>query len=225
MKHFDIVEVQKKIGYVFRDWELLFAAFTHSSYANEHGVTSYERLEFLGDSIVNFVVGEYLFNNYRNEDEGFLTKSRALLVSTKTLGAAVNDLDIIEYMRTLGGAIQDEVLKSVKVKADLFEAIVGAIMVDGGGLDGCRKFVLEKLSRFIGSEYAQKNANFKAMIYEKCAQSGKKLEFHTYSAGKNEFISELIINGVPQCRGEGSSKKKAEQHAANIFLTSQKTSK
>lgn len=218
MKTFDIFDIQKKIGYVFADWEPLFTAFTHSSYANEHGVPSYERLEFLGDSIVNFIVADFLFDKYRDKDEGFLTKTRAALVSTKTLGAAIGDLELVCYMKTSGGAIQDEVLRSVSVKADLFEAIVGAIFVDGGGLEGCKKFVISKLEKYIADEYTKQSYDYKSMLFETCAQLGKKLEFCTSKSTEGAgFVSEVIINGAVCCKGEGTSKKKAEQNAAEVY--------
>lgn len=219
MRNFDIVEVQKKIGYFFKDWELLFTAFTHSSYANEQGVQSYERLEFLGDSIINFIVAEYLFDAYRTESEGYLTKMRANLVSTRTLSAATDRLDLIKYLKTSGGTIQDEVRKSQAVKADLFEAITGAIMVDGGGIDACKKFVLESLADFIHSEYAAKNGDYKSLLYETCARCGKKLEFDTKPAPEGGFVSVVSIDGNVVCRGAGSSKKRAEQDAAEGYFS------
>jgi ribonuclease-3 len=216
MKHFDLIDIQKKIGYVFKDWELLFSAFTHASYANEHGVNSYERSEFLGDSILNFVVAEYLFNKYPAQNEGFLTKMRAALVSTKTLAAATDSLGVIEYMRTSSGPIADEVIGSIGVRADLFEAITAAIFLDGGGMEACKKFVLGNLENRISEDSV--NTDYKSMLLEKCAQKAVKAVFKTVPV-QNGFESAVYIMDEKVGSGVGSSKRRAEQQAAYDYFS------
>lgn len=220
MKSFDLIDVQKKIGYAFKDWELLFAAFTHASYANEHGVSSYERLEFLGDSIISYVVTEYLFHKHRAENEGFLTKTRAALVSTKTLAAATDRLEVVEYMRTSAGSIEEEILKSDGVKADLFEAITAAILLDGGGLEECKKFVLKNLESLI-PEAGVVNTDYKSKLLEECAQKGIKAVFKT-TVIPNGFASSVFIKDEKVGSGTGSSKRRAEQQAAYDYYNRQK---
>jgi len=216
MKNFDLIDVQKKIGYGFKDWELLFSAFTHASFANENGVGSYERLEFLGDSIINYIVAEYLFDRYRGQDEGFLTKTRAALVSTKTLAEAIDKLDLVDYMRTSAGSVADEVIKSVSVKADLFEAITAAIMLDGGRMEECKKFVLRNLESMI-PEAGVVNNDYKSLLLEECAKNGHKAVFVT-EAAEVGFESEIFIGGAKAGTGKGGSKRKAEQQAAADYF-------
>lgn len=218
MINFDILDVQKKIGYKFKNWDYLFTAFTHSSYANEHSVSSYERLEFLGDSIVNLVIANHLFNRFPNENEGFLTKARARIVSAKTLSAAVDDLDIAKYIRTAGGTIGEEVKNSVNVKSDIFEAISGAIMLDGG-CEPCENFILEKLSYFINDDFNNDNlTDYKSRLLEKAKQQGQEALFETSALGNGGFVSTVFIDGEPCGKGEGNSKKSAEQSAAKTVL-------
>ena len=130
MKPFDIGQIEKIIGYTFIDKRNLVEAFTHSSYANENADLSYERLEFLGDSILGFVVANYLFKQYPEEYEGFLTQTKAKIVSGKALSSVMSQMGLIHFVRTAQGSIENEILNSGNVMEDLFEAIIGAIMVD-----------------------------------------------------------------------------------------------
>ncbi|MCL2630918.1 MAG: hypothetical protein FWD49_05305 [Firmicutes bacterium] len=137
-------EIEEKIGYSFKNATLLETAFTHSSYANEKKITSNERLEYLGDSIVNFIAGEYLYKRFQGKDEGFLSQNRALIVCGDTLCEAVEKADLVKYLVTAGGAIVQDAKKSVKMRAGLFEAVVGAIYLDGG-MAVAKKFIISKL--------------------------------------------------------------------------------
>jgi len=109
MKRFDFEAIEKVIGYTFEDKRLLVEALTHSSYANENADLSYERLEFLGDSVLGFIISSFLFEKYPNEDEGFLTKTKAKIVSGKSLSAAMDKMGLIQYVRTAQGSIEDEI--------------------------------------------------------------------------------------------------------------------
>lgn len=217
MKTIDLIVVQKKIGYVFEDWRLLFEAFTHSSYANEYKTASYERLEFLGDSILNFVISKYLFEHYSNENEGVLTKMRSNLVSKRTLSAAIDNLQLIQWLRTSGG--ENDILQSTTKKEDLFEAIVGAIMVDSGSIDACKKFIMQALEQFIDEDYFMRDTDYKSALNEYCHQKGIMSYYNISKSSDNIFTAELVLDGVAVAQGQGKSKKKAEQHAASIYLS------
>ena len=127
----NLLEVENIIGYIFNDKNLLSRAFTHSSYANENkNSEDYERLEFLGDAILEYLVSLYLFETYPSKNEGSLSKMRANLVSAETLSAIIDDLGLINYVKVGSGNASENILKSEDVKCDIFEAIVGAIHLD-----------------------------------------------------------------------------------------------
>lgn len=157
-------ELQANIGYRFNNTESLSAAFTHKSYVNEHkGAQSYERYEFLGDCVLNFLVGEWLYLSDPTADEGELSKRRAAYVSKWPLSRLVEHYGLIEYLRVGAGVDRSEF--SVKRRSDIYEALVGAVYIDGG-MDACRVFmnktfydnvVPERDCRTELQEYAQKH--------------------------------------------------------------------
>ena len=129
------------IGYKFKNPELLERAFTHSSYTNEKAKPSYERLEFLGDSAIGFIIARELYERYPDIDEGKLSKAKSIIVSAQCLSAAIDKTGLIEYLRVGNGNIREEAIKSQSVKCDLFESIAAAILWDSGyDLEECRKF-------------------------------------------------------------------------------------
>ena len=138
----DIVEIEHIIGYTFRNKELLLRAFTHSSYANEHrNVTSYERLEFLGDAALGYITALDLYQTYPSYKEGQLSKIRAGTVDRNTIAGVVDEMDIVKFIKTGSGNAQDNIRTSVKAKCDLFEAIVGAIaLVSSNFIRKIKKF-------------------------------------------------------------------------------------
>lgn len=160
----DLDVLQASIGYKFADPDTLAAAFTHSSYVNEHkGARSYERYEFLGDCVLNFLVGEWLYLSTPDADEGELSKRRAAHVSKWPLSRLVELYGLVDYLRV--GIGVDKSRFSVKRKSDVYEALIGAVYVDGG-IDACRKFlentfygkvVPERDCRTELNEYAQKH--------------------------------------------------------------------
>ncbi len=95
MRYFNVKAIEQAIGYKFRNEMILLEAFTHASYANENKVRSYERLEFLGDSILGYYVARYLYDNYPDADEGFLTKAKSNIVSGRTLAEVIDGLGLI----------------------------------------------------------------------------------------------------------------------------------
>ena len=122
-------ELQRRIGYEFSDTAFVEAAFTHSSYVNEHKATDNERIEFLGDCVLNFIVGEKLFRE-NSDSEGALSAKRAALVSRVPLATLVDSLGLMDFLRV--GAGVDKSAFSDKARSDLFEALIGAVYLDGG---------------------------------------------------------------------------------------------
>ena len=119
--------IEKIIGYHFKDENLLNMALTHSSYAHEHNMPCYERLEYLGDALVNFIVGEYLYSNF-DLPAGQLTKYRACLVSTESFAKIIENLGLEQYI-LIGKSVQ-KISKSLL--ADIFESLLASIYLDGG---------------------------------------------------------------------------------------------
>ena len=219
MKRFDFEAIEKTIGYTFEDKRLLMEALTHSSYANENADLSYERLEFLGDSVLGFIISSFLFKKYPNEDEGFLTKTKAKIVSGKTLASAMDKMGLIEYVRTAQGSIEEEIKKSSNVKEDIFESIIGAILLDSNDYTKCIEYVLKHLDKALSIDYLNNEVtDYKSKLLEYSAKNrGHAVEFEVYPLGDNVnsgFGAIVKINGMVYGKGEGQSKKKAEQLAA-----------
>lgn len=219
MNRQDIQNVEQIIGYEFIDKRLLVEALTHSSYANENADNSYERLEFLGDSILGFIVSSYLFNSYQEEDEGFLTKTKAQIVSGKSLSSVMEEMGLIKYVRTAQGSIENEILKSANVKEDIFESIIGAIMLDSGDYKECEKYVYRHLGKKLNFDYLKNEiTDYKSKLLEYSAKRDDfKVEFEVIPLANNinsGFQAIVYINGQQYGRGEAVSKKKAEQQAS-----------
>ncbi|MCH5153772.1 MAG: hypothetical protein J1F71_01025 [Clostridiales bacterium] len=141
MNNEQIDSIQSLIGYKFNDCKYLTAAFTHSSYVNEHPAEGNERIEFLGDCVLNFLVGEKLFLMDRTASEGGLSGKRAAIVSRTPLARIVDELGLMQYLRVGAGVNKNAF--SAKARSDVFEALIGAVYLDGG-MDAC-KAVLEKI--------------------------------------------------------------------------------
>lgn len=210
--------IENIIGYKFNSKKNLDIAFTHKSFANEIVCgkrQSYERFEFLGDAILEFVVSDYLFNEYKDKDEGELTKTRASLVCEFTLSRIARELNFGEYglfskgEKNTGGRDRDSIL------CDFFESVTGAIYVDGG-LDEAKKFIYKFLLTDIESKKLFYDA--KTNLQELSQKNNSTLEYVLLGESGPEhnklFKVQLCIDGKPVAQGKGHSRKSAEQHAA-----------
>lgn len=219
---FDLCEVEEKIKYTFRDKNLLRQAFTHSSYSNEQKGKSNEELEFLGDSILNFVVADYLYRKYPEWNEGELTKTRAGLVSATPLSEVIEGLDLTRHI-LLGVGESKLKTHSYNISADLFEAVTAAIYLDGG-LENARAFIsMSLLSRPCGGRPAEESADCKSRLMELSQKLFKsnvqyRLLSQTGPAHEPIFTVQAIVNGEPYAKASGKSKKAAEQQAAQLAL-------
>ncbi len=219
MNQFDYKRIEKIIHYSFKDKEKLKTAFTHSSYANQHSIESYERLEFLGDSILNFIVADELFKLSQDE-EGKLTKWRARLVNSENLSYIIDNLGLAKYI-LVGDSIKNiGDLKSVK--EDLFESITGAIYIDSS-IDKARRFV----TRFIdvASVFKKNDVDYKTLLQEKIqSKKGSNLVYFTYEdpLEKGRFCAEVYINDVFVARAYAKSKKVAQIECAKLALSDSK---
>ena len=216
---FPIHECEEKLGYSFSDKALLRTCFTHNSYANEHGVESNEKLEFLGDSVLSFTVAEHLYKTCSG-DEGDLTKLRAGLVSTLPLSRAACDCGLDKFM-LLGEGEKKNGVRDTMCE-NLFEAIVGGIYLDGG-VEKAKKFIYDKLINASAGGTLGKsplNIDYKSRLQEMVQAGRKKGRIEYVVLGKNgpdhapTFTCGVNIDGALIASGDGSSKKNAEQKAA-----------
>lgn len=217
-------QLEKNLKYTFKNKELLKNALAHSSYANEKKgeITSNERLEFLGDSVLSIIVSEHIYKNFPNLPEGQLTRIRASLVCEKTLCTFSKQLEVGDYLllgkgeRANGGAHRPSIL------ADAFEAILAAIYLDGG-MEPAKKHVL----RFVQSELSHlENENFKDYKTElqEIIQRNPEEKLTYVLTGESGpdhdkcFTVEVHLNSNVIGEGSGHSKKNAEQAAAKKAL-------
>ncbi len=219
----NINELEKRIGYTFKDKELLTLALTHSSYGNEHRGKSYERLEFLGDSVLGFVTAEYLFKNYPNLPEGQLTKNRASLVCEKSLFAFSQKIGIGDFMLLSHGELRSGGNKRPSILADMFESVTAAIYIDSGSLDEAKKFILTYIAPAAKTVGAKAFKDYKTTLQEIIQQNPEeKLQYFVISESgpdhNKHFVVEVHLNSNVIGKGGGKSKKEAEQQAAREAL-------
>ncbi len=220
----DINQFQKKIGYFFKDSQLLQTAFTHGTYALENNVVSYERLEFLGDAIVDFLVGEYLFTNHSHLNEGMMTHLRSSLVCEEALSSLALKLEIDKYMRLGNGAEQEGARKRPSILADMFEAHIAAMYLDAG-MDNTRDYLLSVYADEIDKAVIiGRQPDYKTQLQEKLQQNGPcQIKYEVISAvGPVHdciFKVQVCANGKILGKGSSNSKKKAQIEAAKDALS------
>lgn len=226
---FDIDECERRIGYKFKDKMLLRKCFTHTSYANEHKAEDNERLEFFGDSIIEFVVTEYLYKNSFG-DEGVMTKERASIVSKDPLLKIVELLKLDEFI-LFGVGQEHSVNKTEKLFSSLYEALVAGIYIDGGIVQA-KKFITNTLIKaykkgIIGGDKKKEKVGGEAKSslqeYVQARKLGTIAYEDLYKKGPDnrpEFRVAVTLNGSRLAEGVGSSKKQAQAKAAKKALES-----
>ncbi len=217
---------QDAIQVRFNDVSRLTQALTHRSYVGEDGtsaILSNERMEFLGDSVLELVVNEFLYRRYPRDQEGDLTKKRSLLVSRSILAAKAIAMRLGQYLfmsdaeRDSGGSTRESIL------ADAYEAVVGAIYLDQG-MDSARRFVMMSLLSNAEAILTDlENRNFKSILQEYIQSSSRhhpRYRVRSESGPDHEktFVVEVCFRGEVLGSGEGRSKKEAEQNAARDAL-------
>ena len=217
----DLREVEEKIGYIFADKSLLSLAFTHASCVRIQKQESNERLEFLGDSVLDYVIGAELYKVFPNMTEGELTQKRAFIVSADTLSKIVDQMEIISYLKTAPGEGRERIIGSENVKCDLFEALLGAIVTDSA-------FDLTKATRFI-KRYLfplidRSPIDYKSKTIEFCTQNKVPYSFvcteNKENKAESRFDCTLTINDKTYSTS-GRSRKDAEKSAAKLFYTTE----
>ena len=215
-----MTELEEKIGYRFRDANLLATALTHSSYANESNGAAVcnERLEFLGDSVLGFTVAEALYRRYGSMPEGRMTRLRSELVCEQSLHQVAVSLELGRYIRFGKGMAHNGGRERASILADAVEALIAALYLDGG-YGEAKKFIDERLLNQLGDREPLYFSDAKTALQELVQQhSGQILSYEILSESGPDhlktFSVEVRLNGKPIGEGSGHSKKEAEQAAA-----------
>jgi ribonuclease-3 len=204
------------IGFTPRNLHIFKQAFAHKSAVDPkfHTVTSNERLEYLGDSVLSTIVAEYLFQKYPNSDEGFLTKMRSKIVKRKTLNRIADDMGIDVVLQE-----NNDTRLSESMKGNALEALVGAIYLEKG-FDATKNIVVSKiLRRHLNiQDLEDKDDNYKSQLLEFCQKKGSEIDYRVMERFKMEnrdrFKIAVFVDGKEIAVGEDFNKKSAEQNAS-----------
>ena len=215
--------LESKLQYTFRNRFLLSEALNHSSYANEHRsaqVSSNERLEFLGDSVLGFVTAEFLFKTYGKLPEGDLTRIRAALVCEQSLHEVAKSLDLGRYLKLGKGEEAGGGRERQSILADATEAVFAAVYLDGG-MEKARELIYRVL--LSKAPAAEERRDYKTTLQEIVQRkSGQVLTYHMVGESgpdhNKTFTFEVRLNDETVGEGSGHSKKEAEQDAARSAL-------
>ncbi|MCR6515352.1 MAG: ribonuclease III [Clostridium sp.] len=217
-------EIESKLGLNFTNLSYLKVALTHSSFANQHKDSEYnERLEFLGDSVLQLCVTEYLYKNYKEKSEGELTKIRSLIVCENSLYEVAKEMNLGEYIRMSRGEELTGGRNRVSIQADAVEAVIAAIYLDKG-FEFTRDFILKHFASIMNKAIDNKIIlDFKTKLQEYLQQNGEvninyELVKHEGPPHRRKFYTVVSINDEIMGEGEGYSKKEAEQRAAKKAL-------
>lgn len=223
----DINLFQKNLGYTFSNTELLKTALTHTSYAHEKNTVSYERLEFLGDAVLQLLTSKYIYKNYPTFPEGKMSRMRANIVCETTLSKIAEKLDIGSFAllgkgeELTGGRTRPSIL------ADMVEATLAAIYLDGG-LEKAQEVIFDAYGHIIDAAAQGKlNSDYKTALQEKLQKDGSvRIEYslieETGPAHNKRFVMNVSLEGKELGRGEGRTKQEAQQMAAKNALEDMK---
>ena len=215
--------LEKSIGYTFKNKKLLKKALTHTSFANERKIESNEKLEFMGDSILEFLSSKYIYNNYQNLKEGEMTKVRAEVVCEDSLYKVAKKHNFSDFLYMGKGEILSGGKDKPAILADCVEAIIAAIYYDSN-LENAEKFVIENLKDEI--ELSTKNVgkkDYKTVLQEELQRNGNvDIKYNVIKTEGPDhdktFVVEVVCNQRRLAIGEGKSKKQAEMQAAKIAM-------
>ena len=216
-------ELEKSIGYTFKDKELLKKALRHTSYANERKLESNEKLEFLGDSILEFLSSKYIYKNYIDLREGEMTKVRATVVCEKSLYKVAKLHNFSDFLYLGKSEQKTEGSKRPAILADSVEAVIAAIYIEGG-LEEAEKFIIENLKdAILDATKHVGDKDYKTVLQEKLQEHGEvKIEYKTIGESGPDhnkmFVVDVEVNGKFLAKGKGKSKKEAQMQAAKKAL-------
>lgn len=219
--------LEQEIKYTFNDKKLLQIALTHPSYCNENRKRGFsvsnQRSEFLGDSILSVITAEFLFNRFTEEDEGFLTRTRAALVCEDTLAIFANKISLGDYMLFGNGeAVASGGRHRKSTLADAFEALIAAIYLDGG-MEKAKEFVLPFITSIVDTLIKSGTEDYKSRLQRIVQQTPEEVLKYTLVAEEGPahdrvFSYEVYLNSNLLGKGKGRSKREAEQASAREAL-------
>lgn len=226
----EFFSLESVIDYKFSDVKYLETALTHSSYSNEKksqgmNFPSNERLEFLGDSVLEIVISEFLFERYKKRSEGVLTKMRQYLVCEKTLAKVASSINLGEYINLGNGEELSECRKRPKILADALEALFGAVYIDSErSIETSKKVILLIFRDEIEKCSEMQRGDYKTMLQELVEKDGASvLEYRVVEESGPEhnktFKVEVLINNNVVGTGVSNSKKDAQMQAAKLALS------
>lgn len=216
-------ELESRIGYVFKNKKLLETAMTHTSYANEHSkMENNERLEYLGDAVLETISSIYIYNKYPRMPEGEMTKARAYAVCEDSLAIVANKYGFSDFLRV--GKCENKVKGKYRnsILADSVEATIGAIFLDSN-MENARDFILPNIIPHIEEYIKHGGKDYKTMLQEKLQAKGDVKIIYQLIGERGPdhakvFDVEVSCNGKVLGKGEGKSKKDAEMDAAKRAL-------
>lgn len=220
----DLQLIQKKIKYNFKNQELLITAMTHSSYSHVHGGSSNERMEFLGDALLDFVVAEVLYNKFPERNEGEYTLVRADVVDTDSLSREIDQMGLMDFLLVGKGLDRQGIslAKNKKIYADLYEAVLCAIYLDGG-LGAAKSFIFSTLKEELEQAmYIEAGRDFKTILKEAAEKNHFDLKYilqrREGTDNNPTFYYAALVDGKNMGEGFGSSVKEAQGYAAKRAL-------
>ncbi len=217
----DIAQIEQCINYEFKDRDLIIRALTHPSFSGKH---NYERLEFLGDAVIELVISDILFVNYEDFKEGALTQKRAEIVCAKSLTAIARRIELGKYLFLGKGEEQSNGRDKASILENALEALIGAVYIDGGFFNA-QKVIGHLFHNTVKSAMTRTtDGDYKSQLQEMIQKSVK--EDINYLVSNQEgpphnrtFYVRLIVGSTVICEGIGSSKKEAEQNAAKYAIS------
>ena len=220
-----IRELENILGLKFNDTKYLRKALTHSSYANENKCESYEKQEFLGDSVLSLIVSDYLFKNVKKGAEGELSRIRASLVCEESLAEVGKKIGLSRFVMLGKGEEKYGTRERASLISDVFEAILAAIYLDMG-YEKAKEFLMrvmgDKIKAAANSDSKKDYKSNLQEIIQKISHGKTKIQYAIIAEEGPEhnknFEVELFINSKAVSKGKGRTKKEAEQEAARIFL-------
>lgn len=213
--------LEQEFGIVFGNTILLETAFTHTSYANEHrllNISHNERLEFLGDAVLQLLISEYLYSHFPEKPEGELSKLRSMMVREESLAGFSRDCKFDQYIRLGKGEEKNGGRNRETILGDLFEAFLGALLLDQG-VDAVRSFITVHIIPKIETGQFERVVDYKTQLQE-ILQAGGDVQIRyqvlqeSGPAHAKEFLVGVFLNDQKLTQGTGRSKKIAEQEAA-----------
>lgn len=222
MQSNNLVELEKIINYSFNNKELLLLSLTHPSYANENNIDKVhtnQRLEFLGDAVLELISSDFLYRLYNNYPEGTLTKTRAKLVCEDNLSDVARHLQLFKYLKIGKGENESQLMHNNSTMCDTIEAIIGAIYLDGG-IECAKSFIIKYI--LTDENLAKSNNDFKSELQEKANINNDVLRYELIKESgpdhNKTFEIAVFYNDKKLAIGIGKSKKEAEQNAAKQSL-------